>query len=158
MKQICLLVLFGNLMVLFACNENYYFQEEVAIPEGNWSYENPVDFSVNIEDTAAIYNLFLEIEHTLEYPRQNIYLQIHTSFPSGEKLKEQLSIDLANKAGVWYGDCSSKSCRLVIPIQEGAYFNQPGEYQFQIEQFTRINPLPGISNISLAIEDTGVKR
>ncbi|HHH50487.1 MAG TPA: gliding motility lipoprotein GldH [Saprospiraceae bacterium] len=152
-------ILFVSFLFLFlGCKENYFFQKSYDIPDAAWTYDNSLDFKVNIKDTSAIYNLFLTIEHSTDYPKQNVYIQIHTQFPTGEKLKEKLSINLASKAGAWYGKCGSKTCTLKIPIQEGAFFNIPGQYQFTIEQYMRVNPLNGIKRVSFSIEDTGVKK
>jgi len=146
------------LLFLFACAKSYYFEKAYDIPDSGWTYDNSLAFEVEIKDTSSIYNLYLNIDHSMEYAYQNMYVTIHTHFPKGEKLQEKFSINLATKAGVWQGECGSTSCQLQIPIQEGAFFNQAGTYTFTVEQFMRESPLKGIEGISLAVEDTGVKK
>lgn len=144
------------LCCLTACGPNYTFNKTYTIDQEAWAYADTLNFEVDIKDTTRIYNLYLEVAHHPEnYGFQNLYTKIHTSFPSGNRLGKMVSLELANKAGLWLGQCSGSKCKLTIPIQEGAYFNEAGTYTFTIEQFMRVSPLPGIQSLALKIEDTG---
>ena len=156
-----MLFLLGNgIIFLFfiGCGPNYIFQKKYNLSNQQWMYQDTLNFEVVIKDTTAIYNIFLNVEHHVEYPKQNLYALIYTKFPLGERLKEQVSLELANKMGRWNGDCSGNWCQVQIPLQEGAFFNQTGSYTFTVEQFMRINPLSDIKSVSLSIEDTGQRR
>ena len=140
------------------CGPNYIFQKEYKINEGAWTYSDTIDFRVSISDTLAIYNLYLEIEHSTEYSFQNLYTNIYTKFPNGQRLQKLVSLELANRGGIWEGDCSSQFCTLNIPIQQGAFFNEIGEYVITLEQQMRVDPIPGVRSFALKIEDTGERR
>ena len=146
------------LLFLSGCGQQYVFQKEYPIADAKWSYSDTLDFDLTIEDTTDIYNIYLDITHTVDYSKQNLYALVYTKFPSGERLKEQVSLELANKLGLWNGDCKGESCTVRIPLQVGAYFNKKGNYTFTIEQFMRINPLEGIQKIGLVVEDTSQNR
>lgn len=146
------------LLSLFSCGPSYHFSESVDIPTEDWTYDNVVDFEFQIEDTLQIYNLILAITHHQDYAYQNLYTRIGTYFPSGQNLRETLSLELADKAGRWQGNCSGKYCTVEIPIQEGAYFNAAGDYKISLEQYMRKDPIAGIKNISFHIEKTENKR
>ena len=145
-------------VVIIGCGPDFIYHEEYETREGKWAYMDTIDFRVRIVDTLAIYNLSLDVEHSTEYAFQNLYVNIYTDFPNGGRLKKLVSLELANKGGIWLGDCSRKFCTLNIPIQQGAFFNEPGEYIFTLEQHMRIDPIPGIKGFALKIEDTGEKR
>lgn len=157
MKYIAFLFLASTLF-LFSCGPGYEYEKHYEFQEENWAQGDTLDFTFTITDTLSIYNLYLEVEHSTGYGYQNLYTQIHTRFPSGERITELLSLELADKAGVWLGNCSSEYCRLKIPIQEGAYFNQAGEYTVTVEQYMRVNPAQGIRSIGFMLEDTGKQR
>ena len=150
-----LLSLLLFLFLTTACGPDYLFQEERTIPNGQWTYADTLDYAINIEDTIAIYNLYLELEHASTYGFQNLYVRIHTRFPDGQRPVKVVSLELADKAGVWAGDCNSKRCAVRIPIQENAYFNQPGDYLFTIEQYMRQDSLPGVESVVFLVEETG---
>ena len=145
-------------MTILSCGPNYVFDQTETIDENGWSYLDTLDFQVNILDTLKMYDLFLSINHSTEFSNQNLYINIFTQFPDKNRLKKRVSIDLANKAGQWYGNCNSEDCEYLVPIQQNTYFNQTGIYTFTIEQFTRTNPLPGINKVGLKVLDLGQSR
>ncbi|MEL6867552.1 MAG: gliding motility lipoprotein GldH [Bacteroidota bacterium] len=145
-------------LCILACGPNYLYQETKTLGDAGWTYQDSLDFPFSISDTNRIYNLYLDVEHDNSYPFQNMYIKIHTAFPDGQRPAQQVSINMADKVGQWYGNCGSTRCELRVPIQTGAFFNQAGDYQVTIEQFMRRDPLPGIKTLSFRIEDTGQQR
>lgn len=141
-----------------SCGPNYVYEHTLDCPEEGWSFQDSLEAVFEVADSNTIYNLHLILDHSTSFSYQNFYTRVHTTFPNGERLTEQLSLELAGKGGVWLGDCGSDACELDIPIQQGVFFNQIGKYHISIEQFSRQDPLKGIRSISFALEDTGEKR
>ncbi len=141
-----------------SCGSEYAYDRTYELEGQAWAYEDTLTYTFAILDTLAIYNLYLEVEHSTDYNYQNLYTQIHTTFPSGERLTELLSLELADKSGFWLGDCGSDYCTLRVPIQQGAYFNQAGSYTITVEQYMRVNPVEGVRSIRFFLEDTGELR
>lgn len=148
------LSIFLIVFTLFSCGKSYLYQQEIEIAKAAWTDSDSLNFQFNIPDTSKIYNILLDVQHSPEYAFQNMYVEIYTAFPSGDRIKEMVSLELANRAGAWYGDCGNSSCTLEIPIQEGAFFNQAGDYIITIKQFMRKNPLKGVQEVGLKIEET----
>jgi gliding motility-associated lipoprotein GldH len=158
MNRLLYLFLFVAFLGLSACGPDYAYEQTLEIPESGWSYQDSLSATFEIPDTSTIYNLHLLVEHTTYFPFQNFYVEVSTQFPSGERLTEQVSLELAAQGGIWLGDCRGEVCTLDIPIQEGAYFNQAGTYQLSIHQYSRRDPLPEIKAIRFALEATDEKR
>jgi len=156
MRQTILLSI--PLLLLLSCGTDYYFDESYDLANEEWTYDNTLQFDVDIQDTLKIYNLYLEISHSAYYGFQNLYTRIYTQFPSGNKLEEMVSFELADKTGRWLGDCNGQDCTLLIPIQTGAYFSEEGIHQITLEQFMRKNPLAGLQSIAFKIEATDQSR
>ena len=146
------------ILLLFGCSKNYLYEQELSITNEAWADADSLNFDFSIPDTTKIYNILLDVQHSPEYGFQNMYVEIFTAFPSGARIREMVSLELANRAGAWYGDCGSNACNLEIPIQENAFFNQSGNYTITVKQFMRKNPLEGVQKIGLKIEDTGIVR
>ncbi len=147
------------LFFIISCNnKNYIYEESEEIIEGKWLYKDTLNYTFQITDTTKIYNIYLELAHSTDYTYQNLYLKLHTQFPTGKRIEQQVSFELADKYGQWYGDCGNSSCSLLVPSQKGAYFNTLGKHTITIEQFMRKDPIEGIKKISVRIEDTGVSR
>ena len=148
-------LLFAFLLLLSACGPDYILQQSLELPQKSWSYTDSLYAEVDIADTNKLYNLYLDIEHGTSYTNQNIYLLIKTQFPDGQRASKVLSVDLADKAGRWQGDCNTEECEIRVYLQEGAFFNVPGEYSFSIAQHMRIDPVSAIHKLEFRIEDTG---
>lgn len=147
------------LLLFSSCGPSYEYESYHDIENGQWAYEDTLSFQFNIEDTLSIYNLYLELEHSPTFSNQNLYTQIHTTFPERQRLTEMISLELSdNMTGSWQGKCNKERCTLQIPIQEGAYFNQIGKHIITIEQYMRKSPVEGVYRIGFMLEDTGQKR
>ncbi len=140
------------LLFLAGCSSEALYEKRIALPDAGWSYEDTLRFDFEIEDTAQLYTLSLEVEHSDEYPFQNLYVRIHTGYPNGESSVQLVSLELAEKTGVWLGKCRGSTCRLRIPIQSKTYFNQPGTYTLALEQYMRRSPLPGLKGFTFRVE------
>jgi len=157
-KSNILTITFFALLTFIGCKEDFYFESERVLTADQWSYQDSLDFTFSIADTSALYNLYLDINHSTEYPYQNVYLNVATLFPSGKRIKERLPIDFADKTGRWYGNCDSEWCKLRVNLQQDAFFNEIGKHTITLEQNMRVNPLPGIRQLSIKLEDTKRKR
>lgn len=147
-------------VILSSCgnNKSYILEGTTTFDESTWVQADTLDYNVNISDTTTRYNIGMTLKHNKDYTYQNIYLMIYTTFPDGKRYSKQVNIDIADKTGKWYSDCSGNTCTVEIDIQREAIFNQAGKYTFTIEQFTRDEQLSNIQSISFYIEDTGKSR
>lgn len=148
-------LLFALLSVccLFAagCGGDVVFEKSIDIPEGNWRYDKPLVFDFEIPDTSARYDLLLDVHHAGDYGFQNLYVQFLTTFPSGKKDAQVVSLELSEKTGLWNGDCSSNHCTVQIPLQVKAFFDEVGKHQISVEQYMRKDPLPGVEGMTLVV-------
>ena len=145
--------LFFILMLsLAACRPSYLFDEEKTIPNGQWAYRDTLDFKFNVSDTTSVYNILVDFVYADSFPNQNIYVKFYTLFPDGRRLSKPLSFDFFDPIGNPAGKCSSDECRAQIAIQQNAFFQKAGDYTITLEQFGRIDPLPGIKKVGLSVE------
>lgn len=150
-----LFVLIANLA---SCGEKYVFEEKKDIPNGQWAYADTIDFKVPVTDTTQLYNLYIEFTLADSFPNQNAYLKLKTRFPDGKRVSRIRSFDFFDPEGNPIGKCSSKECKSRMLLQDNLYFNQVGEYLITLEQYTRTNPLNGLTAIGIALEKTDKKR
>lgn len=157
-KNVLAVCLFSFFLILFSNCDNkrkVIFEKNYDIKNTTWTYADTLDFDFEIPDTNQVYDLVLMIKHRSDYNMQNIYTNIYTKFPQGERVKQVLSLDLADNFGVWQGKCSGNSCAAEIVIQENAFFRQAGKYVITLEQFTRLENLTGIEKVGLKVINTG---
>ncbi|MDX1942382.1 MAG: gliding motility lipoprotein GldH [Saprospiraceae bacterium] len=157
MKKALLILSFLS-FILLACGPKYVIDKTYDITNNEWTYADSLRFEFEIQDTLKLYDLILELKHSTDFGYQNLYTQIHTTFPDGMRLSKPVSLEIANPAGEWQGKCNSKSCAIEIPIQQGAYFNQIGAYSIVLEQYMRENPIKGVQSLTLKVQETGALR
>ncbi len=152
MKQ-ALFFFFLAIIFLSSCGENYILEEHFDVPNQTWTYQDSMMISVPVTDTKQRYNLYLDVTHTTEYSYQNLYVQINTKFPSGKRVEDKVSLELADDTGKWYGNCNSESCTLRIVLQANVYFKEAGEHQISIEQYMRKDALEGVQALSFRLAE-----
>ena len=141
---------------LFSCSESFSYEKSFKPENSIWPYEQDIAFEFNIADTSMLYSFYLDVEHSVDYPFQNIYTKIKTTYPDQTKKEDILSLELANDLGLWEGKCNAKRCKVRIFLQEKAYFQLPGDYTLALEQYTRRDSLPGLNEIALRIKEVNL--
>lgn len=152
-RQVLLLTLF--VASLWSCSNNTVYKETIDLPQEHWTYADSVLFTFHIADTTRYYNLYLTVEHSVDFPFHNVYFQFFTGFPSGFRSERISSMELGSASGTWYGSCKGEICSVRIPIQTPAYFVESGAHTLSIRQHSRVEKLPGLYSLSFEVEDTG---
>ena len=150
-RTFSILFLFISLSGLLAsCGEQPLYSEHSNIVEP-WAYADSIIFHLPAPDTSQGYGMVLNLSHTTEYPFENIYLKIGTTFPSGRFSSALLNLDLADKSGAWYGDCSGAKCKRSVPLREYFAFSEAGSYTISMQQYTRSENLAGVQGLELEL-------
>ena len=151
MRSIILLIFV--VICLTACERNQVFEKNTGIKGHEWSHTDKIPFTVEIQDTAATYDLYVNVRHSTSYNFTNLYLNIHTFYPSGKKGTLTKRVELgSNDELKWLGECLNDICYRQAEIIKGMKFPERGEYKFLVEQIMRTDPLPDIMSVGLRVE------
>lgn len=135
-----------------ACEEEgIYFKKSLPINDAAWGYEDVKTFDFSIADTTSRFDLVLDLNHGTDYAFENIYVVVHTSFPSEKTISDKISLELASGTGAWLGKCSTDECTISILLQEQVKFPEKGNYQIAFEQFNRAESVKAMKNLSFKI-------
>ena len=151
MKGSIYTIYFGLFILIIGCDTAYY-TSSYSFNNNVWRYDDPRSFSFEIRDTSKVYDMILSVDHTDQFPYQNLYLKTSTRFPSDTIIEQSLSIEMANEAGFWFGECTGANCELSMPIQSNVHFSEKGSYTLELEQYTRTDSLSGINGINLLLQ------
>lgn len=144
---------FVTLVFFTSCGETYTVEKENVFDNQTWNYQDSVIFDFDNLDTAKRYSLYLDIAHSTEYDYQNIYIKIHTVYPSGKRISDQVGIDLAAYDGKWKGKCSGEDCVVPIVLVEHVKLSELGKHQFVFEQYTRDEALPFVEGLTFKVKE-----
>jgi len=132
------------LILLVGCGPEILYEQSHEVGE-EWTYDETMDFDVDIKDTAQLYNLEFILDHKVGFAYQNIYVNITTTYPGGKKIADEVSLQLANKRGEFVGKCGGEECSITIVLQEKFKFQKLGKHTISIAQHSRKSVLDGIS-------------
>ena len=137
---------------LVSCDSKRFYEENKSIENGVWLNTNSRVFTVNIADTLARYDLYLNVRNDGVYPYSNLYLFIHTTLPGGKTATDTVECQLADPDGKWRGSGlgSLKFNRFLF--QRAMVFPRKGLYRFELEQAMRLKELKGIRDVGIRIE------
>jgi len=140
------------ILTLVSCGSRAFYEESHVVDDQIWNADDVAKFSFDIQDTLAMYNMYLDVKHHTDYPFQNLYVLLHSSFPNGRSVSEQHSLELQEKGGIWMGECNQKICELRFILRENMRFDELGPHGLSVEQYTRKTSLLGVKSISLVLE------
>ena len=139
-------------LLIFGCSQDKIVYEEIQqIEFEEWSYGDQYEFQFDVVDTSKSYRLLLYLDFSTDYRWQNLYTTITTTFPGDSVISDVVSLEMADKTGMWYGDCNRDRCELNIPLQEQIKFPFDGSYKLSFEQFMREEHIRGLRQIGLKL-------
>ena len=153
-KSLFLFSIFISTLLFQSCEKNRVFEKHISIEKSSWKNSDKIKLEVDVQDTSATYNVYINVRHSTIYPYSNLWVMITTTSPDGNLQKQRVEINLANEEGAWHGEGMGDVWDLKYLAQQNAIFNKKGTYSFEFEQIMRQDPLPGIMAMGLRVEQT----
>lgn len=135
-----------------SCTDTAVLDENKAIADRTWHYDDQPHFVAHITDTGQRYRIFLNLRHTPDYRYSNVFLLVHQSGPVMRDTTERFELHLAESDGRWLGRSSGSMYTHQQLVKENVHFPDTGKYHFVIEQNMRENPLREIADVGVRIE------
>ena len=146
--------IFLYLFVFFIACQNSKTQYKYYVFENEkWNSDSIVRFNFDNIDTAASYDIYLKIRHSVDYRFQNLFL-----FSNINDEKDTIEIFLSQKNGKWNGKGFGDIKEIDFLISKETTFGNFDEANFSFEQAMRYNnleqiiQLDGLFAIGLAIK------
>jgi len=151
MRYPIILALIALLLHSRSCDSEMVYDQYMRTENGSWSWQDAMEFNVDISDTVSMHNIYLQVRHTVDYPLSNLYMFVHLKSPSGQHLKDTINLVLAAPDGKWTGKGNGNIRELMLLYRKQSKFRIPGTYVFTLEQAMREPELP-VSDLGLRIE------
>ncbi|MCZ2442311.1 MAG: gliding motility lipoprotein GldH, partial [Flavobacteriales bacterium] len=113
----------------------------------------------DISDTTRPCNVYLQFRNHVQYPYQNLYIFLTTTFPSGQIAQDTMEFYFSDLKGKPLGDCSSDICTNRFLVMNAIRFPMQGHYIFMVHQAMRRDDdkLPDITDVGMRIEKSTEK-
>ena len=147
-----------SLIVLTACTTDVVVSDYRSM-DGSWDKNDTVMFVIPEIDTSKVYNVFLNVRNTNDYPFNNIFLIVNMEFPNGKTLVDTLEYKMAYPSGEWMGEGLGSVKESKLWYKEGVRFFEAGNYNISITHAVRnngevegVSTLTGITDVGYSIE------
>jgi gliding motility-associated lipoprotein GldH len=149
-------VIFISFMAVACTSNDVYFQYKSVASKG-WSKDSLYGFDIPITDTAAVYNVYVNVRNRGEYPYQNLWLFLSKSTPDKIQSKDSIECYLADQRGKWLGSGLGSIMEMPVLYQQNVRFKTKGTYHYKIVHGMRDSVLAGINDIGMRVEKVGRK-
>lgn len=152
-KHITVLIFgFGSLLFWQGCNSSHtVYKETFTIANQQWHKDSVAVFEFEIKDTTKLYNLYILLGNTNNYPRSNIWLFVTGSGKAGQSFRDTFEQRIAEPSGKWIGDKHGETWQSKIRYKQ-MLVKKPGKYTFSLQQGMRYDQLPGVTEIGFQVE------
>jgi gliding motility-associated lipoprotein GldH len=151
LSKIGVLILATSL-VLVSCFDIPEYSESRVVDSKVWASSDTIHFDMNIANDSALYDCFVDVRHTGDYPFSNLYLFLDLTYPNGKHRVDTLECVLADKRGKWYGSGLGDIVDHRIEYKSGIKFPAAGSYSLDITHGMRVDPLDGVTDMGFRIE------
>ena len=139
-------------LALVSCKQKTVFEKNNAIESVGWHYENEWVFTLHIEDTTQLHDMYINVRNNTDYPYSNLLLFFTTEFPDGRLFKDTVECILAERTGEWTGSGFGSIKSNSFHFRKDVWFPIKGEHTFTIKHAMREEYLKGITDIGLRID------
>ena len=151
-----LYVIFISFMAVACTGNDVYFQYKPVASKG-WNKDSLYGFDIPITDTAALYNVYVNVRNRGEYPYQNLWLFLNKTTPDKIQSKDSIECYLADQRGKWLGSGLGSIMEMPVLYQQNVRFKTKGTYHYRIVHGMRDTVLIGINDIGMRVEKVGRK-
>jgi gliding motility-associated lipoprotein GldH len=121
--------------------------------EKNWNYNDSAVFNVDISNTKAAYNVYIDLNNKDSYRYSNLYLFISLKSVDNKSITDTVDVPLADYRGKWYGNEKGDDFEGHYLFKKSIFFPKEGTYTFSIKHGMRDNDITGISSVGVSIEE-----
>lgn len=146
-----LLLVSLTLILTNACDPYMVYDQYQKIDKGSWKWDDKKVFTVNMQDTLTRYNILINIRHTTDYPKSNLFLFVTTHSPFGGMIRDTLEVRITDPKGKWLGKGFGHIKLISRMYKKDILFANKGDYTFTIEQGMRLPEVP-VTDVGLRIE------
>ena len=151
MKNSLLILILSSLFFTGCINNDVYLKYKTITSNG-WNKDSLCTFDIQIKDTTASYNLYVNVRNRGEYPYQNLWIFLSKMSPDSVLIKDSIECYLADKRGKWLGTGIGSVLEMPVLYQQKVKFSTAGIYHYKITHGMRDSVLMGINDIGMRVE------
>jgi len=152
-KTIPFLTLILTVLLLVSCSNKVVFDEKVFFPNNNWSFEEKaITFTVPFTGSEKPYAIVIELDLVGAQNVDMFYATFCTFAPGGGRTVKSLVFNFKDPKEPLLPGASENEKIYRLVVYPKKYFTEPGDYTFEINQFSNKADNYGIRALRMFIE------
>jgi gliding motility-associated lipoprotein GldH len=147
------LILVLPIFILVSCGDNSIVNQSYEFDNETWKKSNKPTFTVDIKDTAKLYDFVFVIRTTTAYSYSNMWLYLNSTAPKGKPSKEALQVRIADETGRWLGNKTGSSVEHYVKFSKRK-LPMKGKYSFELNLATVENQLENVLDVSFIVRES----
>lgn len=136
---------------LVSCSEVPFYEKVESFSKNEWTQKQKPSFTVDIQDTTALYDFVLTLRTTTDYKYSDLWIFWNTKTPNGENVREPFQLKIANADGSWIGKNTGTIVENQLHFQRRK-IGVKGKYTFMLEQGVTEPKIGEILDVGLKVE------
>jgi gliding motility-associated lipoprotein GldH len=121
------------LFLCTACNPNRVFEEHHgSFKQNRWHNDEPVQFTVHVEDTVSEHKLYAALRHVHGYQFTTMKIYVDVTTPSGKSVTKGYELQITGVDGEYLSDCAGDICDLEVLLEDHVRFAEPGDWEIVV--------------------------
>ena len=149
MKNIFILSI--GLLCFCSCEQKHLYNNFKAVNIKAWKSNDTLHFPISTDTSGKNYQYAISVRYDKEYEFSNLWLKLKIK-SSNIDTAFRFEIPLFMKDGKPYGKCSGSLCTQTMPLKTNLPLLK-GNIELSITQLMRKDPLDGISDIGIIVDD-----
>jgi gliding motility-associated lipoprotein GldH len=150
-----LVVLVCLISLVTACDSRRIYEDTRDFNDRSWRMTDTARFEFFILDPGKKYNLYYNIRNSLDYPYARLFVNYSLQDSTGAELQKKLISEYLFDQKTGQPQGSSGLGDLYdhrFPLLNEYKFRHSGKYKLELEQFMRMDTLPGVLSVGLRVE------
>lgn len=152
MRSSSLFLILFTCIAFFSCEQIHIYEKKEGFSKLQWKQSNKVKLEVQLNDSAAYYNVYFLLRHADAYHYNNIWVNITTLFPGEASKTQRLNLVLANNIQGWLGAAFDDIIEHRVLLNNKPVLLPSGKYTFILQHIMREDPLENVSHAGIRIE------
>ena len=106
------------IFVVYGCSDNNDVVVYQKFKDQTWQRFNILHFEIPVRASENNYNVSLFIRHTTEFEFDALDFNMIMTTPSGEERIKEYHMDIRNKTGGFFGQCTNDSCEVTVALKK----------------------------------------
>lgn len=144
--------LIAGLFLSASCTQQHYYNKYESVDVKSWKMDDTLTFPVEIKESNKHFEYAVSVRHEKEYEFSNLWVKIFIK-GNGIDTSFRYNLPLFKDDGKPFGEKSGSLITQTIPLKTTLPLSTKGKYTLKLVHLMRKDPLNGISDVGIFVDE-----